>query len=137
MRPQWLITVKLKSYRQYSRYDTKTNQEAAELAAELEIDDRVETFQKKSAFINFKDTKSDFSTAATAAEVPVRLITPSKSQMGKVSKVKLQALNAQVRRVTNYNQWRQTRDATKWFEGLPDPGRGKVHYFFQFDFKSF
>merc|ERR1712115_703388 len=61
----------------------------------------------------------------------------SKSQMGKVSKVKLQSLNAQVRRATNYNQWRQTRDATRWFEGLPEPGRGKIFYFFQFDFKSF
>ena len=115
----------------------EVNQEAAELAAELGIDERVEVFQKKPAFINFKDTKSDFSTAAAAEEVPVRLITPSKSQMGKVSKVKLQRLNAQVRRVTNYNQWRQTRDATRWLEGLPQPGRGKLYYFFQFDFKSF
>ena len=115
----------------------EVNQEAAELASELDIEDRVEVFQKKPAFVNFKDTKSNFSTAAAAEEVPVRLITPSKSQMGKVSKVKLQGLNAQVRRVTNYNQWRQTRDATRWFEGLPQPGRGKMYYFLQFDFKSF
>ena len=41
----------------------EVNQEAAELAAELEIDDRVEVFQKKPAFVNFKDTKPEFSTA--------------------------------------------------------------------------
>ena len=35
------------------------NQEAAELAAELEIDDRVEIFQKKPAFIKDVDTKPD------------------------------------------------------------------------------
>merc|ERR1711923_31072 len=116
----------------------EVNQEAADLAAELDIAERVEVFQKKPAFVNFKDTKPEFSTtAAAAAEVPVRLVTPSKPQPGRVSKVKLQSLNAQVRRVTNYNQWRQTRDATKWFEGLPEPSRGKIYYFFQFDFKSF
>ena len=87
--------------------------------------------------MTFKDTKSTFSTAAEPKEIPARLITPSKSQLGKVSKIKLQKLNAQVRAVTKSNQWRQTRDATKWFEALPTPGRGKIHYFFQFDFKSF
>ena len=56
----------------------QVNQEAADLAAELDIAERVEVFQKKPAFVNFKDTKSDFSTAATAAEVPVRLITPER-----------------------------------------------------------
>merc|ERR1711978_472494 len=39
----------------------EVNQEAADLAAELDIAERVEVFQKKPAFVNFKDTKSDFS----------------------------------------------------------------------------
>ena len=48
----------------------EVNQEAAELAAGLEIDDRVEIFQKKPTFVNFKDTKPDFSTAALTPPSP-------------------------------------------------------------------
>ena len=115
----------------------EVNFDAAEIAEDLGIAERAEVFQKQPAFVNFKDTKPPFSTAAEPKEVPVRLLTPSKSQLGRVSKIKLQKLNAQVRVATKSNQWRQTRDATRWFEGLPEPGRGKLYYFFEFDFKSF
>ena len=115
----------------------EVNYDAAKLAEGLGIADRAEVFLKKSAFVNYKDTKPNLSTAAAPKEVPVRVITPSKSQLGRVAKIKLQKLNAQVRSATKANQWRQTRDATKWFEGLPTPTRGKNYYFFQFDFLSF
>ena len=88
----------------------EANYEDAAIAAELELDQRVECFTEQPAFVNFKDTKADFTTGAAPKEVPVRLINPAKSQLGRVAKIKLQRLNAQVRSVTQVNQWRQTSD---------------------------
>ena len=77
------------------------------------------------ASVDFEDHKADFSTAAEPGEVPVRLNSPSKKQLGVIAEAKLQKLNDQVRRVTGAQQWRETRHAPKWFEGLPKPSRGK------------
>ena len=54
--------------------------------------------------------------------VDVRLINPAKSQLGKVTKIKLQGRNALIRGATGLNQWRRTKDV-QWFEGL-DKGTG-------------
>ena len=55
--------------------------------------------------------------------VDVRLINPAKSQLGKVTKIKLQGRNALIRGATGLNQWRRTKDVIQWFEGL-DKGTG-------------
>ena len=116
----------------------QVNEEAAGVAAGLQMDDRVEEFQKQDAFVNFKDHKRGFSTAAPPEEVPVRLISPSKSQLGVIAKVKLQKLNATVRAATGVHQWTETKQAIKWFEGLPPPSKSGMEWvFFQFDFCSF
>ena len=116
----------------------QVNEEAAGVAAGLQMDDRVEEFQKQDAFVNFKDHKRGFSTAAPPEEVPVRLISPSKSQLGVIAKVKLQKLNDTVRAVTGVHQWTETKQAIKWFEGLPPPSKSGMEWvFFQFDFCSF
>ena len=86
-----------KDYAEVDQRELDEVNDAADIAEGLDIAERVEIFQKKPAFVNFKDTKTSFSTAAAPAEVPVRLITPSKSQLGKVSKIKLLKLNDQVR----------------------------------------
>ena len=52
------------------------------------------------ASVDFEDHKVDFSTAAEPGEVPVRLNSPSKKQLGVIAEAKLQKLNDQVRRVT-------------------------------------
>ena len=59
-------------------------------------------------FITLKDYKSDF-----LSNPNCRLINPSKSQMGKISKIILQDICAALRIALNINQWRSTEDFIK------------------------
>ena len=61
-----------------------------------------------------KDHKSDF----LQSNPICRLINPSKSQMGKISKIILQDICATLRIALNINQWRSTEDCIKWFNKL-------------------
>ena len=67
--------------------DTAINSKAASIAKNLEIDDRVEKIAHKEAFITLKD-KTTFNDHLTC-----RLINPSKSEIGKISKYILDEIN--------------------------------------------
>ena len=47
-----------------------------------------------------------------------RLITPSKNNLGKVSKSIVERLNAQVKAAIGVNQWINTEEVLNWFKGL-------------------
>ena len=64
-----------------------------------------------------KDHKPGF-----PGKADVRLLNPAKSQLGRIAKVKLQGINATIRGKNGLQQWRKTRDTTRWFEELE--GRG-------------
>ena len=103
--------------------------EAAAIATGLEIADRVESFSNAEAFATLKDHKQGF-----PGRVDVRLLNPAKSQLGRIAKVKLQGINATIKRKTGLQQWRKTRDTIRWFEELEGKGSCK---FFKFDFQAF
>ena len=63
------------------------NMEAKHIT-ENKLDDRIESLTQTSAFITSKDHKENFRTSH-----PCRLINPSKSELGKFSKVILENVN--------------------------------------------
>ena len=75
------------------------NEEAELLAYKLKVEDRIEKFNIKNCFITLKDHKGDFQSNPTR-----KLINPSKTQMGKISKVILQDICISFRSDLNVNQ---------------------------------
>ena len=91
--------------------EKELNSEAKMLVYRLGIVDRVEKYNTKNCFITIKDHKSDFKT-----NPEYRLINPSKTQIGKVSKIIVQEICDSLSLALNINQWRSTKDCIKWFE---------------------
>ena len=93
-----------KSYKK-SNIDLKANidSEARDIATSLCLEDRVECMSKKDAFITLKYHKANFKTSPSC-----RLINPSKSEMGHISKVLLEGIVKEFTRKSGLNQWRNT-----------------------------
>ena len=67
----------------------------------MTIDNRIECLAKNPVFISLKDHKSNFQST-----LPCRLINPSKSDIGKVSKSILDRTNQNFRDKLQLNQWK-------------------------------
>ena len=77
-----------KSYKKADKgKEAKINKDAKTIAEELDLSDRVETMAKRDAFITLKDHKPNFNNAPTC-----RLINPTKSEIGRISKEILQKI---------------------------------------------
>ena len=100
-----------------------------EIAAKLDIDDRVYCTTKKDAFITLKDHKPSFSNKPTC-----RLINPTKPEIGKISKQKLSKIISEVRQKSKLNQWKNSDSVIAWFSELKDKKRLS---FIQFDLCEF
>ena len=119
-----------KSYKKSTdeTYD-KINTEAKKIATELKIADRAEVMAKGKAFITIKDHKENFETNPKC-----RVINPAKSELGKVSKIKLENINNELRSQSYVNQWKNSDDVIEWFQNINDK-RNCV--FVQFDIEEF
>ena len=107
----------------------EVNMEAAEIATELGLADRIEVLAKPSSYVTVKDHKNSF-----PGRVECRLINPAKTKIGMISKQILDNINKCIRSSTNSNQWRSTKDTLDWFNNLQNKNTLK---FFQFDIESF
>ena len=94
-------TYKKSSHSVASKLDTQS----ASIAKQLKLDDRIEKLAKNEAFITLKDHKPAFNDHTTC-----RLINPSKSEIGVVSKHILDEINSAVISGTQINSGR-TRPA--------------------------
>ena len=93
----------------------EVNKEAAKIAQRLDIHERVDALQEGESFLTYKDHKNNF-----PARKEVRLLNPSKTNIGAVSKRVLDKINVTLRQKTKLNQWKSTNDCIKWFENLKD-----------------
>lgn len=105
------------------------NEEARSIARKLELDDRIETYCQKPAYITLKDHKENF-----INNPKCRLINPAKSEIGKISKIILQAINTAVREKSKLRQWQSTGQVLEWFDGLQNK---KKLQFLQLDICEF
>jgi hypothetical protein len=84
---------------------------------------------KREAFVTLKDHKENFD-----SHPKCRLINPAKSELGKVSKVILDAINNNIRSIIKVNQWKNSQSVIEWFKNIPDK---RHHTFVSFDVVEF
>ena len=63
-----------------------------------------------------------------------RLLNPTKSELGKISKHILQQISTNIRTALNVNQWQNTSEVIKWFQNIKNK---KLHTFTVFDIQEF
>ena len=101
----------------YKKADQTTldeiNKKASYLTQQLKKSDRVEIPPIKQAFITVKDHKPDFPN-----NLKCRLINPTKSNIGKISKQILDRINNDIKDKLNLNQLINTADAIHWFNKI-------------------
>ena len=105
------------------------NNEAKNIAANLNIDDRTECMAKRQAFITLKDHKDNFQNKPTC-----RLINPAKSEIGRISKQILENINITIRQKTGLNQWKNSSSVINWFSNIQHKDH---HTFAVFDIENF
>ena len=119
-----------KEYKKIDREQLdRVNAEAAMICEKLKIADRVEKFSEAEPFMTLKDHKENFNLRPS-----VRLINPSMSNVGIISKQILERINKAVRERTNANQWTCSEQPVKWFLSIEDK---KKQRFIKYDIDSF
>ena len=107
----------------------KIDLEAKDIATDLNLADRIEQIAETEAFVTLKDHKENFENNPKC-----RLINPSKSEIGIISKHHLQEINKDLRSKTKYLQWTNTQSVLRWFENIQ---HGTNQKFVQFDIVEF
>jgi len=107
----------------------KINRDAKKIAEQLGIGDRVEIMQESEAFLTVKDHKENFPNTLS-----FRLLNPSKSDIGKISKSFLDQINRAVIDHSKVNQWKNTAQVIQWFKDMKDKERST---FLNFDVENF
>ena len=79
--------------------------------------------------VTLKDHKNNFQNT-----LPCRLINPSKSELGRISKFKLEKINQQLLNLLKFNQWKNSDSVIEWFKNIEDK---KNCAFVKFDIKEF
>lgn len=105
------------------------NREAASLAAKLELDDRIVGLSDSPCYVTVKDHKGGF-----PGKLEFRLLNPSKTKIGIISKQILENINKKVREKTGSNQWRNTQEVLQWFNTVK---RSNSSSFFKFDIENY
>ena len=119
-----------KDYRKANVVDVEeVRVEHTVLADKLGIKDRIFGTARRESFVTLKDHKVDFRQKPT-----VRLLNPTKNELGRVAMRELAKLIKEVKEITNLNQCVSTRDVVKWFKDL---GEKKSLKFVTFDIVSF
>ena len=95
----------------------------------IDLVERVECLAKSLAFITLKDHKENFQ-----ASLPCHLTSPSKSELGKVSRFKLENINQALIKYLDVNQWKNSSSAIKCFKGIDNK---KDCIFVKFDIREF
>ena len=105
------------------------NKQIKKIAEKLNIDNRIEKLQKTQAYITVKDGKKGFTNNPS-----FRLIIPSQSDIGRLSKKTLDKTNQRVIRETKFNQWINTNTVIAWFKSLREKSSLSL---VNFDIESF
>ncbi len=101
--------------------------ETKSIVQKLNLDHRVRTTAQRDAFITLKDHKPNFANNPTC-----RLINPTKSEIGKISKQILDRVNKKI--ITALNQWKNTTAVLNWFNNVENKNQ---YSFIAFDVADF
>ena len=87
--------------------------ECKSIAKKLHIENRLRPTIEKPAFITIKDHKENFEN-----NMKCRLINPTETEIGRVSKYILDRRNTDIRSKCKLTQWKNTKDVINWFSQL-------------------
>ena len=105
------------------------NKEAKEIIKELKLENKlINQLPLKQCYVTLKDHKSDFSTKPTT-----RLINPSNSDIGQISKKIIEEINKTIRKTKELIQWTSTEEVLKWYKNLEK----NKYILMKFDIKDF
>ena len=107
----------------------KIAKEAANISKSFHIQDRAERYPERKAFITLKDRQGNFRSNSKC-----RLLNPSKSEIGYISKSFLERIISDVKRSTKVNQWTETSTVIEWFKKIENK---KSSRFIKFDIVDF
>ena len=96
-----------------------------------ELTKRMEIHTQETAFVTLKDHKEEF---RTKKSLECRLIKPSKCDLGRISKRRLEIITQIIRSKTKSNQWKSVIETKTWFNGIKNK---KKYEFLIFDIKGF
>ena len=105
------------------------NIEAKNIAKKIQLSDRIECLAKTPAFITLKDNEDDFQSS-----LPYRLINPSKSELGKISKSILENINHHLIKLLCVKQWKNSASVIEWFKNIKEKNNCT---FIKFDIREF
>ena len=91
------------------------------LAKVNEAEERSKPHQKNNSYFTLKDHKEDF-----ISTKPVRIISPSQNEIGKISKVFLDRIDIVIVDKLKLPQWPSTNATIVWFKTLLDKARCKL-----------
>ena len=103
------------------------------IATKLGLADKMEVYPENPCFLTLKDTKDNFNTKSNTTK-PARLINAAKTDVGRVSRILLQEINAKIRLMLGLNQWQSSKDAIEWFKAITNKQDKK---FFVYDVVDF
>ena len=105
------------------------NKDTSNFASRLQIEDRLGKFKKKDAYILIKDHKPNFEN-----KLPTRLINPSKTELGRISKFIIQNIVNSVKKANHCNLWENSYETIEWFRRIKNKSKAT---FIQFDIIDF
>ena len=119
-----------KEYKKARQNDfEKVTRDDKKIANKLEIADRVYSTTKREAFLTLKDHKPNYKN-----NPKFRLINPTKQELGKVSKQKLENSVKIVKEKSGLQLWKNRDSVITWFNNLQNKQQLK---FIQFDICDF
>ena len=86
-------------------------------------------FKKKEAYIQFKDHKPNFEN-----KLQTRLINPSKTELGRISKCIIQNIVKSFKKASHCNLWGNSNETYEWFRKIKNKNKAT---FIQFDMIDF
>ena len=108
---KYLVENITKTYKKSNKARVNSiNKDTKKLAKKLKIADRMERMEESEAYIIVKDHKEDF-----PQKLSFRLINPSKSELGKISKHILDNINKYIIEHTKVNQWKNSESVIECF----------------------
>ena len=109
----------------YCKADSNAKQnidkEAKKLSKELNLEDKIECYAKKLAFITLKDQKENFKSNQKCC-----LTKPSKKEMGIVSKKYLENIISRLNSKLQHNQWRSTSTIIEWLKAIKNKAKCRL-----------
>ena len=105
-----------KAYRKANKnFVNKINKDAKKIVKSISIDDRIEKTQESQTYITVKDHKDNF-----PHSISCRLINPSKTDIGKISKTIVDKIILQLVSSIKVNQWKNSDTVINWFKNIPE-----------------